>query len=147
MAFLVLGSWLVTRHLSTETSLSRGQNLLEIVVDIIQGQIRDVTQQDPSRYLPFVGTLFLFIAVSNTLAIFPGFQAPTGSLSTTAALALCVFVSSPLFGIADRGLRGFLKRSEEHTSDLQSLMRHSYAVFCLKKTKQESTSNEVQHII
>src|SRR3546814_17270657 len=72
MAILVLGSWLVTRHLSTETSLSRGQNLLEIVVDIIQGQIRDVTQQDPSRYLPFVGTLFLFIAVSNTLAIFPG---------------------------------------------------------------------------
>src|SRR3546814_6689989 len=39
----------------------------------------------------------------------PIFQAPTGSLSTTAALALCVFVSSPLFGIADRGLRGFLK--------------------------------------
>src|SRR3546814_6103326 len=30
-------------------------------------------------------------------------------------------------------------RSEEHTSELQSLMRNSYAVFCLKKHKQEST--------
>src|SRR3546814_6974494 len=29
-----------------------------------------------------------------------------------------------------------LKRSEEHTSELQSLMRNSYAVFCLKKTKE-----------
>src|SRR3546814_3049779 len=29
-------------------------------------------------------------------------------------------------------------RSEEHTSELQSLMRHSYAVFCLKKKKQNS---------
>lgn len=109
MAILVLGSWLVTRSLSPETSLSRGQNLLEIVVDVIQGQIREVTQQDPGRYLPFVGTLFLFIAVSNILAIVPGFHPPTGSLSTTAALALCVFVSSPLFGIADHGLGGFLK--------------------------------------
>src|SRR3546814_9294990 len=31
--------------------------------------------------------------------------------------------------------RGFLIRSEEHTSELQSLMRISYAVFCLKKNK------------
>jgi len=109
MAILVGGSWLVTRRLSTETTLSRGQSLLEIVVEIIQEQIRDVTQQEPARYLPFVGTLFLFIAVSNILAIVPGFHPPTGSLSTTAALALCVFVSVPLFGIAERGVGGFLR--------------------------------------
>ena len=109
MAVLVLGSWLVTRRLSTETSMSRGQNLLEIVVELIQGQIREVTGQDPGRYLPIIGTLFLFIAVSNTLAIFPGFRSPTGSLSTTSALALCVFLSTPLFGIADRGVVGFLR--------------------------------------
>jgi F-type H+-transporting ATPase subunit a len=109
MAILVLGSWLVTRRLSTGTSLSRGQNLLEIVVDGIQGQIRDVTQQDPGRYLPFIGTLFLFIAVSNVLMLVPGFRPPTGSLSTTTALALCVFVSIPVYGIAAHGLRGYLK--------------------------------------
>lgn len=109
MAILVLGSWLVTRRLSTDTSLSPGQNLLEIVVDGIQEQIRDVTQQDPARYLPFIGTLFLFIAVSNVLMIVPGFRPPTGSLSTTSALALCVFVSVPVYGIATQGVRGYLK--------------------------------------
>lgn len=109
MAILVVGSWLVTRRLSTETSLSRGQNLLEIVVDGIQQQIRDVTQQDPGRYLPFIGTLFLFIATSNVLMLVPGFKPPTGSLSTTTALALCVFVSVPVYGIASQGLRGYLK--------------------------------------
>jgi F-type H+-transporting ATPase subunit a len=109
MGILVLGSWLVTRRLTTDTTLSRGQNLLEILVDGIRGQIREVVQQDPSRYLPFIGTLFLFIAVSNVLMVVPGFRPPTGSLSTTAALALCVFVAVPAFGIADRGLREYLK--------------------------------------
>lgn len=109
MAIMVLVSWLVTRRLSTDTALPRGQNLLEILVEGIQQQIREVTQQEPGRYLPFAGTLFLFIAVSNALAIVPGFWSPTGSLSTTAALALCVFVSVPIFGIADRGLRGYLR--------------------------------------
>ena len=82
MGMLVVGSWLVTRRLVTDTSPPRGQLLLEIVVSLIQQQIREVTQQDPRRYLPLVGTLFLFIAVSNTLAIVPGFRPPTGSLST-----------------------------------------------------------------
>jgi F-type H+-transporting ATPase subunit a len=109
MALLVFGSWLVTRNLSTEPALSRGQNLLEVLVGGIQEQIREVTQQDPARYLPFIGTLFLFIVVSNVLAIVPGLQPPTGSLSTTAALALCVFVAVPSYGIAEHGLAGYLK--------------------------------------
>ena len=109
MAILVLGCWLVTRNLSAGTSLSRGQLVLEMVLDGIRAQIQDVTQHGADRYLPFIGTLFLFIAVSNVLVIVPGFQPPTGSLSTTAALALCVFVAVPIFGIAARGPRAFLK--------------------------------------
>jgi F-type H+-transporting ATPase subunit a len=109
MAILVLGSWLVTRRLTTATALPWGQNLLEIIVDGMREQIREVTGHAPDRYLPFIGTLFLFVAVSNVLAIVPGFWPPTGSLSTTAALALCVFVAVPLFGIADLGVWGYLK--------------------------------------
>jgi F-type H+-transporting ATPase subunit a len=109
MAILVLGSWLVTRRLTTATALPWGQNLLEILVDGIREQIREVTGHAPDRYLPFIGTLFLFVGVSNVLAIVPGFWPPTGSLSTTAALALCVFVAVPLFGIADLGVWGYLK--------------------------------------
>lgn len=109
MAILVLGSWAITRRLSTEASVSRGQVLLEIVLEGIRGQIRDVVDTNPDRYLPFIGTLFLFIVVSNVLVIVPGFHPPTGSLSTTTALALCVFVAVPVFGVLAQGLRGYLK--------------------------------------
>src|SRR3546814_10504983 len=37
------------------------------------------------------------------------------------------------------------RRSEEHTSELQSLMRTSYAVFCLKKKHQQKSSNQLAH--
>src|SRR3546814_9543220 len=39
--------------------------------------------------------------------------------------------------------KAFFDRSEEHTSELQSLMRISYAVFCLKKTKKHNTTNTI----
>ncbi|MBM4070177.1 MAG: F0F1 ATP synthase subunit A [Planctomycetes bacterium] len=109
MLLMFLGSWLVTRRLSTGHKLSRGQNLLEVVVGAIQDQIQSVTGQESRRYLPFIGTLFLFIVVSNVLAVVPGFHPPTGSLSTTAALALCVFVAVPVYGIAEHGLVGHLR--------------------------------------
>lgn len=103
MAILVLVSWLVTRRLTTGARVSRGQLLLEIVVNGIRAQIREVDDSNPDRYLPFVGTLFLFIVTSNVLSVVPGFHPPTGSLSTTSALALCVFVAVPVFGIASHG--------------------------------------------
>jgi len=109
MALLVLISWLVTRKLTSETRFSRWQNLLEVLIDGIRGQIAEITQDKPRRYIAFVGTLFLFIGVSNLLAIIPGFVPPTGSLSTTAALSICVFVAVPLYGIFDQGLGGFLR--------------------------------------
>lgn len=112
---LVLGSWFVTRKLSASTHLSPGQNLLEVIVLGINNQIREVSEQTPEPYLPFVGTLFIFIAASNILTIFPGYEPPTGSLSTTAALALCVFIAVPLYGIAKQGLLGYLKEYLEPT--------------------------------
>ena len=68
----------------------------------------------PQKYLGFLGTLFLFIAAA-TSARSSGYEPPTGSLSTTAALALCVFVAVPLFGIAEQGLGGYLKSYLEPT--------------------------------
>jgi F-type H+-transporting ATPase subunit a len=109
MALLTLGSWLVTRRLSSGTEISRWQNLLEVLVTGIRDQIRQVSHQDPGRYLPFVGTLFLYIAMANLLNVVPGYMAPTGSLSTTTALAICVFVAVPLFGIVYEGPLSYLK--------------------------------------
>jgi F-type H+-transporting ATPase subunit a len=99
----------VTRRLSTGTELSRWQNLLEVLVTGIRDQIREVSHQEPGRYLPFVGTLFLFIATANLLNVIPGYMAPTGSLSTTTALAACVFVAVPLYGIAYEGPASYMK--------------------------------------
>jgi F-type H+-transporting ATPase subunit a len=109
MAILVIGSWAITRRMSAGPEMSRWQNFLEVVVSGIRDQIQGVSHQDPGRLMPFVGTLFLFIATSNLLLVVPGFRPPTGSLSTTTALALCVFVAVPLYGIAERGPIGYLK--------------------------------------
>jgi len=110
MVLMAFGAWLVTRELSSGMKMSRFQNLLEVVVVQSRKQIRDVTRQDPGPYLPFIGTLFLFIAVSNILTIVPGYQAPTASLSTTAGLAICVFLAVPFYGIRKRGAGGYFKQ-------------------------------------
>jgi F-type H+-transporting ATPase subunit a len=109
MGLLVLLSWLVTRRLSTDAQIPRRQNVVEVLVEGMRNQIREISGQDPGQYLPFVGTLFLFIGMSNLLSIVPGYRPPTGSLSTTAALATCVFVAVPLYGIATQGVVGYLR--------------------------------------
>ena len=109
MFVLAVGSTLVTRKLSTGLERSRWQNLLEIVVTAISKQIDEVGLRQPERYLGFLGTLFLFVAMASLFTIIPGYEPPTGSLSTTAALALCVFVAVPLFGIEESGLGGYLR--------------------------------------
>jgi F-type H+-transporting ATPase subunit a len=108
MLVLVAGAWVMTRRLSTELSISRWQCALEILVAATAGQIEEVGLKPARRYIPFLGTLFSFIAVANLLTIVPGYEPPTGSLSTTAALALCVFVAVPVFGIRQRGWGGYL---------------------------------------
>ncbi|MFO7985827.1 MAG: F0F1 ATP synthase subunit A [Desulfatiglandaceae bacterium] len=107
---MVGGAWLVTRRIRSDTRIPKWQNLLEVVVDGMRRQIRDISQEDKPSYLYVVGTLFLFILVSNLLTIIPGYVAPTASLSTTAALAICVFVAVPVYGILDRGFLGYLRQ-------------------------------------
>ena len=109
MALLVLGSWAVTARLSEGETVSRWQVMLEVVVSTIRDQIAEVGADDPGRYLPFIGTLFLFIATANVLAVVPVYQPPTGSLSTTAALAICVLIAVPLFSIAEQGFGRYMR--------------------------------------
>jgi F-type H+-transporting ATPase subunit a len=109
MIAMASGAKLITRNLVAEGSISRWQGTLEIIVTSIEKQIREVGLDQPDKYLAFLGTLFLFVATSSLCTIIPGFQPPTGSLSTTAALALCVFIAVPLFGIGSQGLAGYLK--------------------------------------
>ena len=109
MFVLAVGSMLVTRKLSKGLQRSRWQNLLEIIVTGIEKQIREVGLSRPEKYLGFLGSLFLFVAMASLFTIVPGYEPPTGSLSTTAALAICVFVAVPMFGIEKSGVGEYLK--------------------------------------
>jgi F-type H+-transporting ATPase subunit a len=115
MLVLTVGSKLVTRRLSTGLERSRWQNVLEVVVIAIAKQIEEVGLRHPERYLGFLGTLFLFVAAAALGTVIPGYEPPTGSLSTTVALALCVFVAVPWFGIDEQGLGGYLRSYVEPT--------------------------------
>ena len=115
MIAMTVGSMLITRNLASERTISRWQTAVEIIVTGIEGQIKEVGLSKPAKYLPFLGTLFLFIGTCSVCIVIPGFTPPTGSLSTTAALALCVFIAVPLFGIREQGIPGYLKTYLEPT--------------------------------
>ena len=115
MLVMTVGAILITRQLATDLKRSRWQNLLEILVTAIEQQIKEVGMAEPRKYLGFLGTLFLFVALASLCTVIPGYEPPTGSLSTTAALALCVFVAVPLFGVMEQGVGGYLKSYIEPT--------------------------------
>jgi F-type H+-transporting ATPase subunit a len=115
MLVLAVGARLITRKLATGAKISRWQSALEIIVAGIKKQIEEVGLRQPEKYIGFIGTLFLFIATANIFTIVPGYEPPTGSLSTTTALALSVFVVVPYYGITERGLGGYLKSYAEPT--------------------------------
>ncbi len=110
MALLVLISWAVTRRSGTRHRPSKRQIIMEVIVTTLRNQIRDISRQEPGQYLPFIGTLFLFIATASLLSIVPGYVAPTSSLSTSAALATCVFIAVPLYGIPRLGFRRYFQQ-------------------------------------
>jgi len=109
MLVLVLGARLVTRRLEIGLERAHWQNFLEMIVIGMTRQIKEIGLDAALKYLPFLGTLFLLLATIAIFTIIPGFEPPTGSLSTTAALALCVFVAVPFFGIRERGPAGYLR--------------------------------------
>ncbi len=109
MIVMSLGAKLVTRRLVVAGNISGWQATLEIIVTALRSQVRDIGLEEPDKYLPFLGTVFLFVATANLFTIIPGYRPPTGSLSTTAALALCVFAAVPIFGIRRQGLAGYLR--------------------------------------
>jgi F-type H+-transporting ATPase subunit a len=109
MLVLAAGSRLITRKLSTGSQRSRWQDVLEIVVTAIGKQIEEVGLSQPRKYIGFLGTLFVFVGAASICTVIPGYDPPTASLSTTTALALCVFVAVPFFGIEEQGVGNYLK--------------------------------------
>ena len=109
MVFMVLGSLFITRNLVIRTKISRWQSILEMIVIGIKKQIEEVGLHKSERYIGFLGTLFLFLFISNLLTVLPIYEPPTSSLSTTAALAISVFIAVPAFNIMEHGIVSYLK--------------------------------------
>lgn len=107
MAFLVGGAILVTRRLSLHPTAT--QTAIELLVDTVDGQIRDTTGAAPKPYRAFIGTLFLFILIANWSSMIPGITPPTAMMETDAALAALVFISVIWFGVRDGGIGGYLR--------------------------------------
>ncbi len=108
LVVLGAGAYLSTRGLSVRKP-GRVQAALEAVFVLLEDQIRGVLQSDPAEILPFIGTLFLFLAVANLSSLIPGVKAPTASIETPGALALIVFFAVHFFGVREKGLWAYLK--------------------------------------
>ena len=106
MAALAIVCRLATQRL--EMAPDGRQAVLEVIVTGIAEQIEDVIRKDARPFLPMLGTLFIFLVVSNLSGLLPGVEAPTSRIETPAALALIVFFSVHYFGVRARGLRGYL---------------------------------------
>ncbi|MCU0808383.1 MAG: F0F1 ATP synthase subunit A [Candidatus Contendobacter sp.] len=102
-----LGCWLATRRLSVENP-GVFQTALEGVVQAIESAIEAVLPGRARLVLPFVGTLWLFVAAANLTGLIPGLHSPTGDLSATAALAILVFLSVHWYGIRSDGPKAYL---------------------------------------
>lgn len=106
LAALGLFSWRATRHLSLTPT--KTQTMLELFVTTIDTQVRDTMMRDPVPFRALIGTIFLFVLVANWSALIPGVEPPTAHIETDAALALVVFAATIGYGIAGRGLKGYL---------------------------------------
>ena len=107
MLFLFLICWLSTRRFSVDPK--PWQVALEGIVSAIQDAIEAVLPEQSLTILPFVGSLWIFLVVANLTGIVPGLHGPTADLSTTAALAILVFLSVHWYGIQIHGFKLYLR--------------------------------------
>ncbi len=89
--------------------------VLEIVVEALASQVKDIMRRNPWPYLPLIGTLFLFLTLANLSALLPGVAPPTAHIETPAALAIVVFFSIHHYGIRARGLGPYIRHYIEPT--------------------------------
>lgn len=84
------------------------QNFLELLVENLRKFIVEILGPDGEKYVPFLGTLFIYILTMNWLVLIPFMKAPSSNFNITVALALCVFVLVQYLNIKNYGVLGFL---------------------------------------
>lgn len=103
MAGLVIISLIVRRNLRLVPT--KIQCLFEMVVETVLKFMDDVMGEGGRRYFPLIGTLAIFILISNLLGIVPGFMSPTSNINTNAAMAITVFLATHYVGFRAHGFK------------------------------------------
>ncbi len=84
------------------------QHLFEVIYTFLRCEAHDNIGHDGPRFLPFIGTLFIFILFSNLIGIIPGFESPTMNPSVPAGCALLVFIYYNFMGFKQQGIGKYL---------------------------------------
>lgn len=84
------------------------QNFLEWLIENLRKYILEILGHDGEKYVPFLGTLFIFILSMNWFGLIPLMKPPSSNINVTAALAICVFCLVQYLNIKHMGFFGFL---------------------------------------
>lgn len=84
------------------------QNFVELVAETLQNMLVGIMGQDGKQFIPFLGTLFIYILSMNLFGVIPLMKSPTSSVSVTLGLGLAVFGYVQYLSIKNMGLKGYL---------------------------------------
>ena len=85
-------------------------NGVEYVVEFVRDDMcKGLLGESWKKHFPFIATVFLVVLANNIVGIIPGCKPGTGTISTTAALALCSFVYFIVCGVKKKGTFGYVK--------------------------------------
>ena len=85
------------------------QYILEAYINFINSLVSDIIGEKGKKYLPCIGTLGLFILLSNLLGLIPGLASPTSNINVTAGCALFIFLYYHWQGFKEQKLK-YLKQ-------------------------------------
>ena len=106
IAFLVTVAKLATRK--PQMIPTGFQNVVEMVVEQLEDFIVGVIGPQGRRFVPFLGTLFLYILFMNFAGLVPGLKASTSNVNQTVSLALVVFFYVQFTAIKENGFIGYI---------------------------------------
>jgi F-type H+-transporting ATPase subunit a len=102
MGIVIIFAWFIRKY---------RPGISEIIIESINGIVSSVMPDDIKviKYLPILGSLAIFLMISNIFSFIPFMVSPTANINTTIALALVVFFAVHIYGIREKGLVGYLK--------------------------------------
>lgn len=84
------------------------QNFLELIAEKLRQFVTEILGEDGEKYVPFLGTLFIYIMAMNLTGLVPFMKSPSSSLNVTAGLAIVVFCYVQYLNVRNFGFFGFL---------------------------------------